>query len=133
MVSIINLTLGGIMALLGLAVIVSNLYPRLRCKVAATATVKSLVQEAVTVRRTKQFVFHPKYVYKVKGREYEGVAPFRVRDPKKYRKGDKLLIAYNPNDPAEICFRGKDSTIRTGLLLFAGGAIFLITFYFFGR
>lgn len=130
MVSVINLILGSLMALLGLAIIVSNLLPRVRCKVPAVATVKALKAETVKVRNTKQMVYSPKYTYKVNGREYEGVAPFRARDSKKYRKGDKLQIAYNPKDPAEICFRGKHSTLLSGVLLFAAGAVFLIIYYF---
>ena len=132
MVSVINLTLGGLMTLIGAAILLSYLLSRLRCTVNTTATVKSLKAEEVKSRRGKQYVYRPKFVYKVNGVEYEGLAPFRANDSKKYRKGDKFSIAYNPKKPGEICFRGKQSMNAVGLGLFAAGAVFLLIYFIKG-
>ena len=132
MVSVINLTLGGLMTLLGLAILVSYLFSRIRCTVSTTATVKTLKAEPVKARNGKQYVYRPKFVYKVQGIEYEGVAPFRSNDPKKYRKGDRFSIAYNPKHPGEICFRGKQSIAPFGLGFFAAGGIFLLIYFIRG-
>ena len=131
-VSVINLTIGGLMTLVGLAILVSNLLSRLRCRVKTTATVKGLKAEPVKTRNGKQYVYRPKFSYKVNGKEYEGEAPFRSEDPKKYRKGDRFEIAYNPNNPGELCFRGKQSMMAKGLALFIGGAVFLLIYFLKG-
>ena len=131
-VSVINLTLGGLMVLIGAAIIISNLLSRLRCKEKTTATVKSLKAEAIKARRGKQYVYHPKFVYKVKGMEYEGLAPFRSTDPKKYRKGDRFSIGYNPKNPGEFCFLGKQSLTPVGAGLLAAGGVFLLIYFLRG-
>ena len=132
MVSVINLTLGGLMTLVGAAILVSNLLSRLRCRVKTSATVRNLKAEPVNTRNGKQYVYRPRIVYKVNGKEYEGEAPFRSNDPRKYRKGDKFPIAYNPNNPAELCFRGKQSMMAMGLVLFIGGTVFLLIYFLKG-
>ena len=128
MVSVINLTLGGLMTLIGAAILISNLFSRIRYTVSTNATVKSLKAEEVKSRKGKQYAYRPKFVYKVNGVEYEGLAPFRANDAKKYRKGDRFSIAYNPKKPSEICFRGKQSLTPFGLALFAAGAVFLLIY-----
>lgn len=131
-VSVINLTLGGLMTVIGAAMLLSNLLSRVRCRVKITATVKSLKAEEIKSRKGKQYAYRPKYVYKVNGVEYEGIAPFRAADPKKYRKGDRFPIAYNPQKPGEICFLGKQSMNAVGAALFAGGAVFLLIYFLRG-
>lgn len=132
MISVINLILGGLMVIIGAAIVISNLLSRIRCTVKTDAIVKSLKAEAVKVRDGKQYAYRPKFTYKVNGVEYAGDAPFRAKDSKKYRKGDKLSIAYNPKNPGEFCFVGKQGLMPLGLGLFGAGAVFLLLYYFLG-
>lgn len=59
--------------------------------------------------------WHPKYVYTVEGRSYEGLQSTSA-DPEKVKTGDALEVRYNPRHPAE-------STASSDVQLWLGAAV----------
>ena len=115
------LTVGIILAGIGLLLIMAKVLTYIKCTVPINATVVKLEKEYTYFRSTEHTLYRPIARYVVDGKSYTEKAYFRTCRKTKYPIGSQIRICYNPKKPKEMRFVGHPFPLPIGLaFLFVG-------------
>ena len=115
------LTVGIILAGIGLLLIMAKVLTYIKCTVPINATVVKLEKEYTYFRSVEHAHYRPVVGYTVDGKSYTEKAYFRTYRKTKYPIGSQIRICYNPKKPKEMRFVGHPFPLPIGLaFLFIG-------------
>ena len=115
------LTVGIILAGIGLLLIMAKVLTYIKCTVPINATVVKPAKEHTYFRGVKHTHYRPVVRYVVDGKSYNEEAYFKTYRKTKYPIGSEMEICYNPKKPKEMRFVGHLFPLPIGLaFLFVG-------------
>ncbi|MDD5905259.1 MAG: DUF3592 domain-containing protein, partial [Clostridiales bacterium] len=100
------LTVGIILAGIGLLLIMAKVLTYIKCTVPINATVVKPEKEYTYFRGVENTHYRPVVRYAVDGKNYTEKAYFRTCRKTKYPIGSQIRICYNPKKPKEMRFVG---------------------------
>ena len=119
------LTVGIILAGIGLLLITAKILTYIRCTVPINATVVKLEKEYTYFRSVEHAHYRPVVGYTVDGKSYTEKAYFRTCRKTKYPIGSQIRICYNPKKSKEMRFVGHQFPLPIGLAFFFIGAVLI--------
>ena len=118
------LTVGIILAGIGLLLITAKILTYIRCTVPINATVVKLEIEYTFFRGVEHTHYRPALRYVVDDKSYTVEAYFRTYRKTKYPIDSEIEICYNPKNPEKMRFVGHLFPLPLGLVfLFIGAAL----------
>ena len=119
------LTVGIILAGIGLLLIMAKVLTYIKCTVPINATVVKLEKEYTYFRSVEHAHYRPVVGYTVDGKNYTEKAYFRTCRKTKYPIGSQIRICYNPKQPKEMRFVGHLFPLPIGLAFLFVGTVFI--------
>ena len=119
------LTVGIILAGIGLLLITAKILTYIRCTVPINATVVKLEKEYTYFRSVEHAHYRPVVRYAVDGKSYTEKAYFRTYRKTKYPVNSEIKICYNPKKPKEMRFFGHPFPLPLGLVFLFIGAVLI--------
>ena len=121
---------GIILITVGLCLLISERYTRLRCSKSVTGKIAYIEtrQEAVG-RGTLINYYYPVYEYELDGQIYHGKPRQYSKYENWYQIGDCATIAYNPRNPEEIVIKKFMGDIIGAYVFLIVGIILLIIYF----
>ena len=119
------LTVGIILAVIGLLLITAKILTYIKCTVPINATVVKLEKENTYFRGVKHTHYRPVVRYVVDGKSYTEEAYFRTSRKTKYPIDSEMKINYNPKNPKEMRFVGRLSPLPMGLVFLFIGTVLI--------
>ena len=119
------LTVGIILAGIGLLLIMAKILTYIRCTVPINATVVKLEIEYTFFRGVEHTHYRPALRYVVDGKSYTVEAHFRTYRKTKYPIDSEIKIYYNPKNPKEMRFFGHPFPLPLGLVFLFIGAVLI--------
>ncbi len=123
------LIVGLLLSLVGLLLLVSFVFSRIKCTVETEATVSDVISKSTFWRGKTLWQCTPVFTYYVDGKEYSGKADFSVSDPKKFTVGQSVRIFVNKKSPIEFRCGSNAGIVILGILLLAAGLVLCICFF----
>ena len=123
------LTVGIILAGIGLLLITAKILTYIRCTVSINATVVRLEKDYTYFRGITYTYYHPVVEYVVDGKSYTQMASFRTLRETKYQVNSQMKICCNPKDPELIRFVGDLSPLPLGVVLLLIGGTLIFCFF----
>ena len=115
------LTVGIILAGIGLLLIMAKVLTYIKCTVPINATVVKPEKEYTYFRGVENTHYRPVVRYSVDGKNYTEKAYFRTYRKTKYPVNSEIKICYNPKKPKEMRLVGHPFPLPIGLaFLFIG-------------
>ncbi len=123
--------LGIIFLLVGLWVTWRSISKKIKCTVEYEAEITEVKRHSYKSNSTnRRREYSPVVKYIVDGKVFVSEADITSIVPNKFKPGEKLTIKYNPEKPEDFCVKGKLGNIKSGVVCFLLGVLF-ICFYFF--
>lgn len=119
------LTVGIILAGIGLLLITAKILTNIRCTVPINATVVKLEIEYTFFRGVEHTHYRPALRYVVDDKSYTVEAYFRTYRKTKYPIDSKMKIYYNPKNPKEMRFFGHPFPLPLGVVFLFIGAVLI--------
>lgn len=119
------LTVGIILAGIGLLLITAKILTYIRCTLPINATVVKLEKEYTHLRGAEYTHYRPVVSYTVDGKSYTEKAYFRTYRKTKYPICSQIRICYNPKKPKEIRFVGHLFPLPLGLMFLFIGTVLI--------
>ena len=119
------LTVGIILAGIGLLLIMAKVLTYIKCTVPINATVVKLEKKYTYFRSVEHAHYRPVVGYTVDGKNYTEKAYFRTCRKTKYPIGSQIRICYNPKKPKEMRFVGHLFPLPIGLAFLFVGTVFI--------
>ena len=123
------LTVGIILAGIGLLLIMAKVLTYIKCTVPINATVVKPEKEYTYFRSVEHAHYRPVVGYTVDGKSYTEKADFRTYRKTKYQVGSEMEICYNPKNPKEMRFVGHPFPLPLGLVFLLIGAVLIWSFF----
>lgn len=123
------LTVGIILAAIGLLLIMAKVLTYIKCTVPINATVVKLEKEYTYFRGVENTHYRPVVRYAVDGKNYTEKAYFRTCRKTKYPIGSQIRVCYNPKKPKEMRFVGHLFPLPLGLVFLLIGAVLIFCFF----
>ena len=122
------LTVGIILAGIGLLLIMAKVLTYIKCTVPINATVVKPEKEYTYFRSVEHAHYRPVVGYTIDGKSYTEKAYFRTYRKAKYPIDSEIKICYNPKKPKEMRFVGHLFPLPIGLAFLIIGAILIWCF-----
>lgn len=119
------LTVGIILAGIGLLLITAKILTNIRCTVPINATVVKLEIEYTFFRGVEHTHYRPALRYVVDDKSYTVEAYFRTYRKTKYPIDSEMKIYYNPKNPKEMRFFGHPFPLPLGVVFLFIGAVLI--------
>ena len=119
------LTVGIILAVIGLLLIMAKVLTYIKCTVPINATVVKTEKEHTYFRGVENTHYRPVVRYAVDGKSYTEKAYFRTYRKAKYPIDSEIKICYNPKKPKEMRFVGHLFPLPMGLVFLFIGAVLI--------
>ena len=119
------LTVGIILAGIGLLLIMAKVLTYIKCTVPINATVVKPEKEYTYFRGVENTHYRPVVRYAVDGKNYTEKAYFRTCRKTKYLIGSQIKICYNPKKPKEMRFVGHLFPLHIGTVFLFIGAVLI--------
>lgn len=119
------LTVGIILAGIGLLLITAKILTYIRCTVPINATVVKLEIEYTFFRGVEHTHYRPALRYVVDDKSYTVEAYFRTYRKTKYPIDSEMKIYYNPKNPKEMRFFGHPFPLPLGVVFLFIGAVLI--------
>ena len=119
------LTVGIILAGIGLLLLAAKVMTYIKCTVPINATVVKLETESTFFRGVEHTHYRPVVRYVVDGKRYTVEAYFRTYRKTKYPMDSEMKIYFNPRNPKEMRFVGHLSPLPMGLVFLFIGAVLI--------
>ncbi|MDY2743991.1 MAG: DUF3592 domain-containing protein [Eubacteriales bacterium] len=119
------LTVGIILAGIGLLLITAKILTYIRCTVPINATVVKLEIEYTFFRGVEHTHYRPALRYVVDDKSYTVEAYFRTYRKTKYPIDSEMKIYYNQKNPKEMRFFGHPFPLPLGLVFLFIGAVLI--------
>ena len=119
------LTVGIILAGIGLLLIMAKVLTYIKCTVPIKATVVKPEKEYTYFRGVENTHYRPVVRYAVDGNNYTEKAYFRTYRKTEYPIDSKMEICYNPKNPEEIRFVGHPFPLHIGTVFLFIGAVLI--------
>ena len=129
MSNIFFLTVGIILAGIGLLLITAKILTYIRCTVPINATVVRLEKDYTYFRGITYTYYHPVVEYVVDGKSYTQMASFRTLRVNKYRVNSQMKICCSPNNPELMRFVGHPFPLPLGVVLLLIGGTLIFCFF----
>ena len=123
------LIFGIIVGLIGLMILIVELYSLIMCRERVEAKVVDLKVQSNFIRGTVVHMFSPVIVYELEGKPYTGIAPFSTRFEGKYPIDSTIVIFANKKNPENYRFEGKFGGLIAGSIITAIGLLFVILYF----
>ena len=121
------LVLGFVFLGVGIWLTWKSILIKLKCTVECDAEITDVKRHSHKSKGyNRERYYSPIIKYVVDGNEYGGEADVSSIIPNKYKTGEMLTIKYNPNEPGMFCVKGKLGNIKTGVLCFLLGILFVV-------
>ena len=119
------LTVGTILAGIGLLLITAKVLTYIKCTVPINATVVKTEKEYTYFRSVEYAHYRPVVRYVVDGKSYTVEAYFRTYRKTKYPIDSEIEICYNPKNPEKMRFVGHLFPLPMGLVFLFIGAVLI--------
>ncbi len=119
------LAIGIIIAVIGLLLIVSFIFSRLRCNEKTEATVSKVSAKKIYLRGRIANEYTPVFTYFSNGKKYTAKSDISTFDAKRYSVGDKATVYIDAKHPETMRYGSNVSYLIAGIVLAALG-IFII-------
>ena len=119
------LTVGIILAGIGLLLIMAKVLTYIKCTVPINATVVKPEKEYTYFRSVEHAHYRPVVGYTIDGKSYTEKAYFRTCRKTKYPIGSQIRICYNPKKPKEMRFVGHLFPLPLGLVFLVVGVVLI--------
>ena len=123
------LTVGIILAGIGLLLIMAKILTYIRCTVPINATVVRLEKDYTYFRGITYTYYHPVVEYVVDGKSHTQMASFRTLRVNKYRVNSQMKICCSPNNPELMRFVGHPFPLPLGVVLHLIGGTLIFCFF----
>ena len=123
------LTVGIILAGIGLLLITAKVLTYIRCTVPINATVVRLEKDYTYFRGITYTYYHPVVEYVVDGKSYTQMASFRTLRATKYQVNSQMKICCSPKNPELIRFVGHPFPLPLGVVLLLIGGTLIFCFF----